>query len=127
MVADYVVEADGDGYSTFDTLIKTFTNDFSGFSICFVGHNHRPFLATQEGFIHPHDDVNEFSVAHEKLYVSVGSVGQPRDGDPRACFAVFDGETIRYHRVPYDAARTVEKMLAAGLPPAQAYRLLIGE
>ena len=126
-VSDYVRETDEDGFSAFDELINTLTYEFTSFTVCFVGHNHRPFLATREGFLHPHEDVAEFSVAHEKLYVSVGSVGQPRDGDPRACFVSFDGKTIRYHRVAYDPSRTVEKMLAAGLPSAQAYRLLTGE
>ena len=125
--SDYVLETDGEGYSAFDEMINTLTYDFTGFSVCFVGHNHRPFLVTREGFLHPHDEMNEFSVADEKLYVSVGSVGQPRDGDPRACFVVFDGKTIRYHRVAYDSARTAEKILAAGLPSAQASRLLTGE
>ena len=126
-VSDYVTETDGEGFSAFDDMISMLTNEFAGFTICFVGHNHRPFLATREGFLHPHDDVNEFSVAHETLYVSVGSVGQPRDGDPRACFVVFDGKTVQYHRVAYDIPRTVEKMLAAGLPSALAYRLKDGE
>ncbi|MEO5366566.1 MAG: metallophosphoesterase [Magnetococcus sp. WYHC-3] len=127
VVSDYVMETDREGFSSFDDMINTLTYDFTGFTICFVGHNHRPFLATREGFIHPHDDVNEFSVAGEKLYVSVGSVGQPRDDDPRSSFVVFDGETIKYHRVAYDVERTVAKMLAVGLPSAQAYRLRTGE
>ena len=125
-VFEYVQETDGNGFSAFDEVINTLTNEFTGISICFVGHNHRPFLATKEGFIHPHDDINEFSVVDEKLYVSVGSVGQPRDGDPRACFVVFDGETIRYHRVAYDPAPTVAKIQAAGLPEVLGQRLLKG-
>lgn len=126
VVADYVRETDVDGFSSFDELINTLTYDFTSFKLCFVGHNHRPFLATREGFLHPHDEVNEFSVAKEKLYVSVGSVGQPRDGDPRSCFVVFDGKTIQYHRVPYDVSRTAEKILAAGLPAILADRLSNG-
>ena len=127
VVADYVRETDVDGFSSFDDLINTLTYDFTSFKICFVGHNHRPFLATREGFLYPHDDVTEFNVANERLYVSVGSVGQPRDGDPRACFVEFDGKTIRYHRVAYDFARTAEKILAAGLPAILANRLQNGE
>ena len=49
-----------------------------------------------------------------KTFCNPGSVGQPRDGDPRAAFAVLDGERISLHRVAYDIDRTVAAMQAAG-------------
>jgi diadenosine tetraphosphatase ApaH/serine/threonine PP2A family protein phosphatase len=47
-----------------------------------------------------------------KTICNVGSVGQPRDGDWRACYVLFDGETIRFRRVEYDVDTTVEKIYA---------------
>lgn len=57
-----------------------------------------------------------------------GSVGQPRDGDPRAAWLELDTEawTARYHRVPYDVAGAAEAILAAGLPSGLAERLGAG-
>lgn len=60
--------------------------------------------------------------------VIAGSVGQPRDGDPAACYAVHDGEagSVTWWRVPYDHERAAAKIRAAGLPPALADRLAHG-
>jgi diadenosine tetraphosphatase ApaH/serine/threonine PP2A family protein phosphatase len=125
-ILDYVHSEDPSGYSTFDTIAKTLEESFVGFRLCFVGHNHLPFLATEEGFIHPHQSVDEFYVAGRKLYVCVGSVGQPRDGDTRASFVVYNGETVKYHRVPYDATVTARKIRDERLPKKLADRLLMG-
>lgn len=121
---EYVREQDSSGYSNFDEVAATLEQDFTSFRLCFVGHNHKPFLATREGFLHPHAGLSEFQVpGDERLYVSVGSVGQPRDRDPRACFVTFDGAKVAYHRVPYPVERTAEKILARGLPAFLADRL----
>jgi diadenosine tetraphosphatase ApaH/serine/threonine PP2A family protein phosphatase len=60
--------------------------------------------------------------------VNPGSVGQPRDGDPRAAYATFDSTANRvyYHRVVYDVEQAQDKILQAGLPPALADRLSLG-
>lgn len=60
-----------------------------------------------------------------RYMINPGSVGQPRDGDPRAAFAIFDTEqrTVTFHRVPYDVATAQEKIFAAGLPERLAIRL----
>jgi diadenosine tetraphosphatase ApaH/serine/threonine PP2A family protein phosphatase len=57
-----------------------------------------------------------------------GSVGQPRDCDPRASYLVYDDRkgVIEFHRVAYDHARAGEKILAAGLPEDYAVRLALG-
>ena len=47
VVFEYVMETDGNGYSAFDEVTQSLTNDFNSFTVCFVGHNHRPFLATR--------------------------------------------------------------------------------
>jgi diadenosine tetraphosphatase ApaH/serine/threonine PP2A family protein phosphatase len=48
----------------------------------------------------------------DRVIINVGSVGQPRDLDPRACYVTVDGRDIRWHRVPYDHKKTMEKILA---------------
>lgn len=57
--------------------------------------------------------------------INPGSVGQPRDGDPRAAFALYDNEerSVTFHRVPYEIERAQEKIFAAGLPERLAIRL----
>jgi diadenosine tetraphosphatase ApaH/serine/threonine PP2A family protein phosphatase len=57
--------------------------------------------------------------------VNPGSVGQPRDGDPRAAFLLYDTDAavITFYRVPYDIQRAQEKIFAAGLPERLAIRL----
>ena len=126
-IHEYVRETDDSGLSTFDDVVSSLEKDFSDFNICFVGHNHLPFLVTAEGFLHPHSKQREFIVEGEKLYVSVGSVGQPRDGDPRACYCTFDGSKVTYHRVAYDWNATAGKIRRTGLAPRLALRLLQGK
>ena len=62
------------------------------------------------------------------MIVNPGSVGQPRDGDPRAAYAIYDAEahTLTHRRVAYDIERTQVKMASAGLPDALAARLSFG-
>ena len=63
-----------------------------------------------------------------RYLVNVGSVGQPRDGDPRACVAFFDTETFAYDlvRVPYNIDAAANKIIIAGLPKRLANRLYKG-
>ena len=63
----------------------------------------------------------------EGYYLNSGSVGQPRDRDPSAAFAIFDTKGyVEYRRVPYDVETTIRKMQEAGLPEFLAYRLSVG-
>lgn len=126
---DYVREADSPWMM--HRLIQTLQEDFGEIMACFVGHNHRAFLGTEVGFLHPHDEPPEprtrFRILGQKLYVSVGSVGQPRDGNPRSSYLLYDGESVEYHRVEYDIERTVNLIREVGLPEFLADRLLYGE
>ncbi len=126
---DYVREADSPWM--FYRLVETLRNDFEKFDLCFVGHNHRAFLGTELGYIFPHDDPPSpqtvFHLDGQKAYISVGSVGQPRDGDPRSSWIMFDGHSVEYHRVEYDRDITVDLIRKAGLPEFLAERLLYGE
>jgi diadenosine tetraphosphatase ApaH/serine/threonine PP2A family protein phosphatase len=98
--------------------------------MCFVGHSHVPGVyAESGGFISPPQmEGQAYRVAKgQKHLVNVGSVGQPRDGDNRACYATWDGETVRFHRVEYDYATTMKKIYeSGGLPRYLADRLKVG-
>lgn len=75
---------------------------------------------------HTHEPVN--TVVDETLVVNPGSVGQPRDGDPRASYAVLDTEDVscELQRVEYDIDRTVEKLREENFPPEMVERLQEG-
>ena len=78
--------------------------------ICFIGHTHIPGIFTDEGFSHPTDLMNFYMLGDDKALVNVGSVGQPRDGDPRSCYVTFDEETVVWRRVEYDLKDTVSRI-----------------
>lgn len=89
--------------------------------LCFIGHTHRPVIYGEEG--------TEKEIGRNgRFIVNVGSVGQPRDGDRRACFVLFDRDAYRvtHQRVEYDIAAAQRKILDAGLPQKLADRLMIG-
>lgn len=91
---------------------------------CFVGHTHWPGLHTQDYRFHQATaDHLEWKLPDGKAIVNVGSVGQPRDGDPRACFLVVDGGDLFYQRVPYAVVETQRRILSQGLSPYLAERL----
>lgn len=78
--------------------------------ICFQGHTHVPGIFTSDlRFIRPDQAGEAFSLADTsiKWMVNVGSVGQPRDGDPRACYVILDDTKLTFRRVPYDIEQTV--------------------
>jgi len=101
---------------------------------CFVGHSHVPAVYMQRN-----GGVNDLTVvcdseaevetkAHDRILVNVGSVGQPRDEDPRAAYAVLDTETkvASIRRVAYDIPGVQAKIRRAGLPEMLAHRLSLG-
>ncbi len=89
--------------------------------VCFIGHSHVPAVMG--------DRLGATRVRRGGRYlINVGSVGQPRDGDPRACVGFFDTERFAYElvRVPYDVEAAAAKIRAAGLPKSLATRLFKG-
>jgi diadenosine tetraphosphatase ApaH/serine/threonine PP2A family protein phosphatase len=85
--------------------------------LCFCGHTHKPgiFVENSPGqwqFLSPRDCGNIFQLDGRKVLCNVGSVGQPRDGDWRAGFVMFDGSAIAFHRVEYDIETTIKKIYA---------------
>lgn len=97
---------------------------------CFQGHTHLPGIFTASGeFITPEECNYEYALTSEKAMINVGSVGQPRDGDPRACYVILDDErdVIEYRRVAYDYASTAEKIYRIpDLSPTLGDRLRTG-
>lgn len=78
---------------------------------CFQGHTHVPGIFTESlQFYSPEDVDHLYNLDGRKTLINVGSVGQPRDGDWRACYVLFDGQTIRFRRVEYDIDTTVKKI-----------------
>lgn len=86
---------------------------FSRFDrLCFVGHTHDPGVITEDSrFIAPKEVNHVFRLQPQKKYIiNSGSVGQPRDGDTRACYLVFDGDQVEWRRVEYDYRATAERI-----------------
>ena len=123
---EYVISAGeaGDAFAYMETRLA------------FFGHTH-----VQGGFIWNQSRVETILRVSAQASVSVltidaecgylinpGSAGQPRDGDPRAAYAIYDSEekTVTYHRVAYDIAGAQKKIHACGLPPILADRLSMG-
>jgi len=102
--------------------------------LCLFGHTHLPVVFTLQGdtldgFMPDGEDETTVKLEPDARYlINVGSVGQPRDGDPRAAFGIYDaGEgTLALRRVPYAIDAAQRRILAAGLPPSLANRLAIG-
>lgn len=98
--------------------------------ICFVGHTHLPMIFTEStDGAHRRKVGYDFEPDEESRYiVNIGSVGQPRDNDPRSSYVVFDTEQqeINYRRVTYDIQRTQQKMQQAKLPAMLIDRLAAG-
>jgi len=80
---------------------------------CFQGHTHVPGVFTHDcRFLSPPDIGNRFHLGEEKVMVNVGSVGQPRDGDPRSSYVIDCDGVLEFRRVEYPMDRTIEKIYA---------------
>ena len=77
----------------------------------FQGHTHVPGVFSESfNFFSPEELNHEYRLGREKAMINVGSVGQPRDGDPRACYVVLEDELVRFRRVEYPFDRTASKI-----------------
>lgn len=99
----------------------------------FIGHSHRPLMITRRHLLAIDLQVISGSVRYEvddskRRIVNCGSVGQPRDKDPRSCYLIFDSRTqeIEFYRVAYDIEKSVKAIRSVGLPQELAKRLLKG-
>ncbi|WP_411827275.1 metallophosphoesterase family protein [Luteolibacter sp. AS25] len=109
----------------FDAM-SNFSYQFT--QLCFHGHTHVPRVYMKSDKVQEVPAESVSIEADAKYFVNVGSVGQPRDGDWRACYCIYDHEEklLTFRRVEYDIETTREKILAANLPPMLADRLLDG-
>lgn len=107
--------------------------DFFDTLICLMGHTHVPvlfryILDEHQATAEPLPEGTPMLLGHERMMINPGSVGQPRDGDPRAAYAILDLEamTLTHHRIEYDIAATQTKMQTANLPLRLITRLSYG-
>ncbi len=95
--------------------------------LCFIGHSHIPVVFSQQQGATLGTKV-PLSLREDRYIINVGSVGQPRDGDPRACLAVYDPEQalLTYHRLNYPIKETQAEMRRKKMPEFLISRLEIG-
>jgi diadenosine tetraphosphatase ApaH/serine/threonine PP2A family protein phosphatase len=98
--------------------------------VCFHGHTHCPMIYEKSMNGVFRIDAQDFKLPiGRKYFINVGSVGQPRDGDPRATYVIYDPKerTVRYRRLEYDIEAAQERIRLAGLPERLAARLAVGQ
>ncbi len=102
--------------------------------VCFIGHSHVQFAFCCPNReercerIMPADDYRLTLADNARYFINPGSIGQPRDHDPRAAYALLDtdAQTLTFKRVAYDVKRTQQAMRQYGLPTALINRLSLG-
>jgi len=123
-IREYVLPRDARDLQKMGEIFDRIPDQF-----CFVGHSHVPGVYPNSGgFLPPSACQDGYRrEAGIKALINVGSVGQPRDGDPRACYATWDGDQVWFHRVEYDVGKTMELIRRQpGLPNYLADRLKVG-
>lgn len=115
------------GY-VFDKLEAEASFAYQSTGICFYGHTHVPLAFEKTDRVRAGLYTKIKVAMGRKYFINVGSVGQPRDGDPRCAYATFDlmNNEIELHRIPYDFRITQKKIIDAGLPNRVAARLAVG-
>lgn len=121
---DYYIFGEFDAVEAF-SVIET--------PLCFFGHTHFPFIYAEKDQMVEGTFIQEtpFELKLEKdvrYLINPGSVGQPRDRNPRAAYAIYDTKArkIKFYRVKYDVTSAQKRILEAGLPSALAERLALG-
>ena len=116
------------GY-VFNKLEASASFTYQNTSVCFFGHTHVPVAFVRDSAVRG-GTYSKFRVEPGKKYfVNVGSVGQSRDGVPKATYVIYDMDlgTIELRRLDYDMETTMAKIRAAGLPERLAERLPLGK
>lgn len=116
------------GY-VFDKLAAAASFTYQNTSVCFFGHTHVPVAFVRDAVVRGGTYSKFKTEPGKKYFVNVGSVGQPRDGNPKASYVVYDLDegSIEIRRLDYDIGTTQRKILEAGLPPRLAHRLAEGK
>jgi predicted phosphodiesterase len=116
------------GY-VFDRLAAAASFTYQNTGVCFFGHTHVPLAFVRDSVVRG-GTYSKFRVEPGKKYfVNVGAVGQPRDGNPKAGYVVYDldEQSIELRRLDYDITQAQKKILEAGLPQRLADRLSVGK
>jgi len=115
------------GY-VFDKLAAAASFPYQNTPVCFFGHTHVPVALIRDSMVRG-GTYSKFKIeAGKKYFINVGAVGQPRDGNPKAAYVVYDTVegTIELRRLEYDIAAAQKKIRDAGLPERLAERLAYG-
>jgi predicted phosphodiesterase len=134
LVASYsIVHATLDGPQrwgyVFDRLAAAASFTYQNTSVCFFGHTHVPVAFIRDSVVRG-GTYSKFKVEPgRKYFINVGSVGQSRDGVPKATYVIYnmDEGSVELRRLDYDIAKTQAKIRAAGLPERLAERLALGK
>ena len=116
------------GY-VFDKLGAAASFPYQTTQVCFFGHTHVPVAFIRDTIVRG-GTYSKFRIEPGKKYfINVGAIGQPRDGNPKAGYVVYDmdASTIELRRLEYDIATTQRKIREAGLPERLAERLAVGK
>ncbi len=126
-VREYVLPRDARDEDKMATLFGHMGEAASDARICFIGHSHVPGIFHEDGrYAQPNDTEGtlELDLDASRAIVNVGSVGQPRDGDTRLSYALWDGGQLTFARLAYDVEAVQEEIRAvSGLPEFLADRL----
>jgi predicted phosphodiesterase len=116
------------GY-VFDKLAAAASFTYQNTAICFFGHTHVPVAFMRDSMVRGGTYSKFKAEPGKKYFVNVGAVGQPRDGNPKAAYVVYDvyESTIELRRLDYDIPKAQAKIRAAGLPERLAERLDYGK
>ncbi|MCZ7554401.1 MAG: hypothetical protein B6D39_12660 [Anaerolineae bacterium UTCFX2] len=115
-----------------DTRTATYSFDFFDTPLCFVGHTHLPMIFSMNNSFYAATqtvpEANKTIPTPQRAILNPGSVGQPRDHDPRAAYAIYDtdSKTWEYRRVSYDVLAVQDRMREAGLPERHIQRIAAG-
>ncbi|MGH1362347.1 MAG: metallophosphoesterase family protein [Calditrichia bacterium] len=96
--------------------------------VAFIGHSHIPVIFSYNEGVMDEEDIT-LDLSKDRYIVNVGSIGQPRDGDPRSCFVIYDSDTtsLRYVRLEYPVETTYQQIIDSQLPSFLAMRLFAGQ
>lgn len=132
MTLVHATPCDPQAWNYLFTLVDA-ENNFKCFNtkLCFVGHSHSPMIIARKDSgsncrVHTHPAIG--IAKDERLIVNVGSIGQPRDGNPDASYVIYDDSegTVEIYRASYPFRKTQEKMKRHGLPDYLIDRLELG-
>jgi len=110
----------------FDAM-ASFSYQFT--QLCFYGHTHTPRIHVKGDSVEPLEELEITLEMGRKYFINVGSTGQPRDGDWRASYAIYDADNqnVEIRRLEYDIQKAQDKIIEAGLPEMLAHRLSLGK